>query len=87
MSFINVGARDRATNAAVPTKAALKRALSQDSESVVFYSTSDMGAQHQGTVASLAPTDTLSVCGPNPYSNRRWYASVTRSADGKIKVS
>lgn len=29
---------------------------------------------------------TLSVCGPDPYNDRRWYANVTATKTGKVTV-
>lgn len=85
MSYINVGAKlQDGTN--VATKKALKAALAQDPDSVVFYSTSTMGPQHQGTAGLLYPGDVLSVVGPDPYHRRNWYANVKRGAQGKITV-
>jgi len=88
MSYINVGASDLAGNR-IKTKAALKAALSQDPESVEFDGTSPMGPQafrEPATIATLPEGHTLSVCGPDPYTKRNWFANV-KVINGKIKVS
>lgn len=83
MSYINVGATDRAGND-IPTKKALRAALSQDLASVVFYNTSPMGPAFRGHVGDLADEDTsLTVCGPNPYTKRNWWANI-KIKGGKV---
>lgn len=88
MSYINVGASDRDGNR-IKTKTALKAALSQDPESVLFDGTSPMGPQDFGrpaTVSKLERGVTLVVVGPDPHTKRTWYAKV-ELVNGKIKVS
>jgi hypothetical protein len=87
MSFINAGAKDLDGNR-IKSKKALKQALSQDPASVVFDGTSPMGPQHfsrPATVAALPEGYTLTVCGPDPYTKRSWWANVTM-VNGKITV-
>jgi hypothetical protein len=84
MSYINVGAR---VNGARPaSKKALREALKDNPGSVTFDGTSPFGEQFSGTVRSIPADATLSVVGPDPYTSRKWYASVTRDAAGKITV-
>lgn len=83
MSYINVGATDR-SGKDIPTKKALREALSQDLASVVFYNTSPMGPAFRGHVGNLADEATvLTVCGPNPYTKRNWWANI-KIKDGKV---
>lgn len=83
MSYINVGAKLRdGTN--VPTKKALRDALSQDLASVTFYNTSPMGPAFRGHVGNLADEATvLTICGPDPYNRRNWWSNI-KIKDGKV---
>lgn len=85
MSYVNTGALVNGRRPA--TKAALKAALKDAPDTVEFDSTALMGprAGETLTVATLG-TDTASVTGPDPYTRRDWYASVS-VRDGKVKVS
>jgi hypothetical protein len=76
MGYINVGAW---VNGERPrTKAALKRAMKDRPSSVWFDVTSMF---HNGPNmykgSELPQGDKLSVCGPDPYSDRAWFATVT----------
>ncbi|MDJ0463089.1 hypothetical protein [Streptomyces sp. H27-C3] len=89
MSFINVGASD-AQGKRIPTKAALKRALKEDSASVTFDRTSaiNLGPSNATIKGDKLPEgDKLTVVGPDPYSNRRWYATVYLNSHGNISVN
>lgn len=85
MSYIQVGATDRLTGNWIPTKKALKTALSQDPGSVVFDATSPFAPWH-GSVDMLTEGTTLSVIGPDPYNRRVWYASI-KIVEGKVTFS
>ena len=87
MSSINVGAYvdgDRCK-----TKTALKRALKEAPETVRFDVTAAVG-EHAGKpdiVGNEIPADAkLSVCGPDPYTARNWWASVSIGQKGNIRV-
>lgn len=83
MSFINVGARTN-TGEDFKSKKALKEALKNAPETVVFFTTSAFEASHAWiatTPGVIRPADTLSICGPNVYKNRKWYANYK---DGKL---
>lgn len=83
MSYINVGVVG-VTGLPIPTKKALRDALSQDPVSVRFYSTSPMGPQFNGHVGNLADEATvLTVCGPDPFRKRNWWANI-KIKDGKV---
>jgi hypothetical protein len=85
MAYINVGARVSGVRPA--SKAALRRALKEAPASVAFDGTSALGPQFDGGVEELSEDITLSVCGPDPYTSRKWWANVARKADGSIKFS
>lgn len=65
------------------TKKALREALAANPVSVEFDATS---AFHTGPsryrAAELTSAVTLSVCGPDPRVDRRWFATVARSEAG-----
>ncbi len=88
MAFINVGAS--ASGARIASKAALKRALASDPSTVTFDRTAAVGVDAgkpdiKGN--ALPEGDKLTVVGPDPYTNRRWYATVYVSSTGKITVN
>lgn len=88
MSYINVGVFINGERP--PSKKALREALKDAPETVVFDQTALIRNEFSGVYITLdlVPTDTtLTVVGPDPYRNRRWYASVTRDPDtGRILV-
>jgi hypothetical protein len=87
MSWINTGAR---VNGARPrTKAALKRALEHEPEAVTFDVTSALGPRGSEVITpATIGTSTLSVCGPDPYATRTWYATVAISGrTGKVTLT
>lgn len=82
MAFINVGAQINGQN--VPTK----RALKEEIDKVMFHSTSPFVGFYNGWQGLLdeAPTTKLSVVGPDPERDRKWYATV-EIVGGKVKVT
>jgi hypothetical protein len=85
MSFIDVGAQIGGAN--VPTKKALRVALAHDETSVTFTGTSAYTPFH-GTGADVTHLVKLATVGPDPHTNRQWYATVTRSVKtGRLTVS
>ena len=83
MPYINGGVRINGTP--IPTKTALKRAATDDPADVEFYSTSELGDQFHGRLSDIPADTTLSVVGPDPYTRRTWYASITRKGQ-KVTV-
>ena len=81
MAYINGGVRN------LRTKKSLKDAVKADPTAVTFYSTGMFGDQFNGPVSDLPVGATLTVVGPDPYSKRDWYASVTRNGKGTITVT
>jgi hypothetical protein len=66
------------------TKKALKEAAS-DPASVSLEATSMFGNEYDGPL-NEAPDGRYTVVGPDPYTDRKWYATITVSA-GQAKVS
>jgi hypothetical protein len=88
VSYVNVGARVSGERPA--SKAALRRALTSNPGLVQFDTTSQLGTR-PGSMAIDATTEDigtnkLSVCGPDPYTKRKWYATV-EVRNGKIQIS
>lgn len=85
MNYINVGAGDISTNKGFPTKKALKDEITANPTNVWFYGTSDF-TPFKGNATELVVGYKYQVTGPDPYTNRKWYATVEKTAKG-IKVS
>lgn len=88
--YINVGVRWTGSGDRIRTKGELKKALANMPDTVVFDKTSPLdssGLPTQIKVCDLKGGMKLSVCGPNPYEKRQWWATVERKADGSVKVS
>lgn len=88
MQYIQVGAY--VNDERCPSKAALKRALKDAPETVKFDCTAAAGPHaNRGPIkgTEVPKGDTLSVCGPDPYTNRKWYASVSIGRTGNIRVA
>jgi hypothetical protein len=87
MSYVNVGVVSLAENTPFPTKKALKRALVDEPGEVLFFNTAlPLGPgkeKYRGD--ELDSQHTYQVVGPDPYLDRRWYASVAVK-DGKPVV-
>lgn len=84
--YVNVGAQYNADKSDIPTKKALKDAIKADPGKVYFYPTSDF-AGLPGTLDILEKGVKYSVTGPNPYTSRKWYATVEITHSGAIRVS
>lgn len=85
----NVGVRVNLTGADIPTKSALKAGIAANPAIITFYSTDAFGA-NAGKLwfgDSLEIGVKYSVAGPNPYTSRKWFATVEKTAKGAIKVS
>lgn len=86
--YVNVGARDVHTNADIKTKSDLKGRLLNYPETVEFYVTDAFGPNEGKTIIGdeLETGIKYSVTGPNPYTSRKWYATVEKRGLN-IKVS
>lgn len=84
-SWQNVGVR---SNTDIPTKKALKDFLAKTPEKVYVYSTDAFGpyAGKSWFGDELEIGVKYSVTGPNPYTSRKWYATVEKLANGTIIV-
>lgn len=88
MSSINVHAVDANGND-FPSKAALKRAIAADPRSVTLITTSAFDGAGLSWQAStlLARDPSNTAVGPNPHTNRKWYATIGRNHKGIVTVS
>lgn len=78
--YVNVGAFINGQRA--KTKRELKNAMLMAPETVLFDQTALLMEGQFVHGNAIPPGVTLSVVGPNPYNNRKWYASV--SDKGKV---
>lgn len=83
MTYINCGVRDKA-GVRIPTKAMLKRLLKEDPSQLVFDKTSPFNGTGNLTTDDLEPGLVFTVCGPDPYRERRWWSSVKLGKKGPV---
>jgi hypothetical protein len=85
MRYINCGVSDVVSGERIRTKKRLKELAATEPAQLLFDPTSIF--DKQGKIRGDAvPTDvSLSVCGPDPYSTRKWWAQV-KLKDGKLVV-
>ncbi len=83
--FVNVGASYKNSGQDIPTKKALKDALAHTPANVNLYSTSAFGNSEGAIGSELVEGVKYTVTGPNPFTNRKWYATVTKTGD-KVTV-
>lgn len=86
--YVNVGVVHAPGMSDMPTKVALKRAIATEPTMVSFYATDAFGP-NRGKFWSTDKLDIgvkYSVVGPNPYTSRKWYATVELLDNGKITV-
>jgi hypothetical protein len=74
MTFINCGVYYKGED--VKTKRALRLALEENPKSVQFYGTSAFGPPINYSGVDVPPDVKLAVVLPNPYYDRRHYATV-----------
>jgi len=86
--YVNVGARDINTNADIPTKKELKGRIATYPTKVEFYVTDAFGPNAGKTVMmdNMDIGIKYTVVGPNPYTSRKWYATVEKLPNGTITV-
>jgi len=87
--YVNVGARDVNTNTDIPTKKELKGRIATYPTKVELYVTDAFGpkADKAYIADNLEIGVRYSVAGPNPYTSRKWYATIEKLPNGTIKVS
>jgi hypothetical protein len=83
--YVNVGVKNRNDGTDIPTKAALKQAIAANPDDVVMYGTSDF-SPFTGSADDSVIGVKYSVTGPNPYTSRKWYATIEKGQNGKITV-
>lgn len=86
MSYVTVGVICVANGSDIRTKKDLKTLITENPTNVRVYSTSDFH-RFDDTVDNLVMGVKYSVTGPNPYTSRKWYATLEKLANGTIKVS
>lgn len=82
MRYVEVHATDVFGD--IPSKKALKERLADDPYVFTFTPVSVFNSDIRDICVWDLPKDvTLQVTGPNPYTNRKWYATVQRGPNGK----
>lgn len=82
MTYVNVGALSR-DGVRYPSKKALREALKADPSEVIFDPTSILGPITESICGDSIPQGVkLSVCGPDPYESRKWFATAEWTAAG-----
>jgi hypothetical protein len=84
--YVNVGALDISGDMDFPTKSSFKELFRTHPELVVLYTTSAIEPSKEYTSDELVIGVKYSVVGPNPYTSRKWYATVEKGQNGKITV-
>jgi hypothetical protein len=84
--YFNCGASG--PNGRFRTKKALRDQLAADAAEVYFDGTAPPFQTAEGYRANELPEGLrFQVTGPDPYTSRRWYATVVRQSDGSVKIS
>lgn len=88
MAYLNAGARTGAGQD-FRTKKDLKAAITTNPTFVTIYVTDAFGPNAGKSVIAdnLEIGVKYSVTGPNPYTSRKWYATVEKQPNGTVKVS
>lgn len=86
MKHINCGVLDAVTRERITRKKRLKVLAASEPAQLLFDPTSFYDQQGPIRGDSVPPDIILSVCGPDPYTNRRWWAQVTLGT-GKLRVT
>lgn len=85
MAFVNVGAL--INNERPPTKKALKDALKDAPDTVVFDATALKDEGKRFAATEIPDGVTLVLVGPDPYKARKWYGNVKRGKDGTPRLT
>jgi hypothetical protein len=78
MAFVDVGATYHLVD--IPTKKALKEAIAKNPDDVNIYTTSAFEVPSTKKASELDKSDKYTVVGPNPYTSRKWYATLAWNA-------
>lgn len=84
MGYINVGAYVDGNRP--KSKKALRDALKNAPNTVTFDPTSMFDKGGTRTIDNLYPDDKFQVTGPDPYKDRKWYATISKNGD-KVTVA
>lgn len=76
----------RTQSGPIKTKSQLKKLAKEDPLSIVLENTSMMSNEFDGMARNLPEGQRVYIVGPDPYYNRKWYASMERKGD-TLKVS
>jgi len=78
MEYVEIGVKDASTHQHVKTKSALKALVKDDPTKVGIYVLSlfHAGTISAQTVAELPTEHRYPVAGPNPQTDRKWFATV-----------
>lgn len=88
MNFFQGGVTlEGGTDAVIKTKKALKEAVAADPERVRFRDTSHPPMRSSFPVNTLEEGSCLTIVGPDPATNRKWYANIMRDSSGNLKVT
>lgn len=89
MQHVNTGAYyidENDEKVRVPSKRMLTTLVRHNPERLSFDPTSQYDGQGVWTTDDIGKGVSLDVVGPDPFTSRKWYASVSRDAKGKIAV-
>ena len=84
--YINGDAKDE-HGRRFPTKKALKEAFKAEPALVTLLPTELFTTDMPTLASDVKPGEAWSIVGPNPYSDRRWYATVEHNSKGQVTVS
>lgn len=85
--YVNVGVKFVGSGSDIPTKSGLKEEIKKLPTNVQVYSVSPMGEQVDTTADKLQKGIKYSVCGPNPFKSRKWYATIEILDNGQVWCS
>lgn len=85
-THIQGGAKVKRRGAPKFTKTLLKERIKSEPDQVELFATSGMGPQFHGTADNLPENTEFLVVGPNPYSQRDWYAKIHKGRGGSLVV-
>lgn len=80
-NYVNVGAKDE-SGIHLPTKKSLINIMKLNPEKVTFYPTAMFGSQSSIRGDEIPENTVLQVCGPDPATSRKWFASVRKTRRG-----
>lgn len=58
------------------SKKAVKEVATANPERVIVEATSIFGNEYEGRLSEMPKTNTVTFCGPNPHSDRRFYGTI-----------